>query len=1732
MPINIKIANKVLTETSHVVNTSIPVSIGNQQLSDHHLEELQTSGIDEELIRTNYRSIRGSEVVNTLNLHTLSKHHRMAVYGDVCAYGGRLCLSGNIYKPDKPRTDRKNRVVKYENPVDQPPIPILLKVPEKLAQKIADNVGVAKPENVYFWDWVLENPSVPVAIVEGDKKAASLMTNGLIPTIAVTGHTVCISKETNEVIFSTFVRGNREIILCLDNDEKLSAKQSVNLTIKKIIKAIKDKCQLQIVNHIYSEKGIDDIWLVHGQDGVRKTLHSKVKPNQWIDTSIIGLGYDADITLSQRYLPTLVLPKMESNTEDKIVLPENESVIVVKAPKGSGKTQSLTELIAYSKAHKMPSLVVTHRKELSRGNAKRWNITYIDDLEKNVGEVNNVALVIDSLPKINVNKYKGGLVIIDEFVQVLEHFNFGDTCKYKRPEILHTLHQLITTVIESGGKVILLDADADKKSIDYVCGLAQIPKAFIIENQYCQNSYKCLLSHGYLTTIGKRQRQTPIDVIALALSYAKQDKKLFICVTAQKEESNWSSTNLESLLHQYGITSVIRIDSHTIQTPNHPAFRATSNINNICNSYQVVIATPSLGTGVSIENKASFDYVFGVFTGVGSPDAARQFLMRVRDTNAQRIVYCAEESIQEDYLHLGSSTKTISQRQNELLTFAKDYLIEFDKTTLIEYSDIKANQTTQFYFNSTVEYINSTKYNYREFFKFGLKSEKVFLEETEDLTALLGDINLNSLYNDLVNIKTENTKIKTENIVNAKLLTDEQLTQTKKADGLTDNDRCNVEHTVISNRYCGYPVTEELLELDKKYEQIRLHYLITDGYEPFKQINALRGNNEISFCKGEVIEHDFIDNQKLNIQVEFLRQLDVHELVDNTTKEYFVNPDDAYFGDDTETKDILENLNFNHDEFKLVFNQRCEKLENTDIQILTRVLKVLDIKMSYKQPQIGDKRIRKYRVSKPNDIRYEIFQLWKTRDTEKAALWDKRKQELLIRIASQAITSDISITEFEQLQKKANFNDVWEQVPSFTRIKIINKVDNYKLPANNKHFILVSNDQEVEQAFSVIDQWQTVSLDVETFGNDKRNKEGLHKIKGQIRLLQLSNGYETYTFDFGKRHDPVRTTNITKLILYIQSLLGNKKRTIIGHNLNFDLGIIQNTFSPTMDCQIKDTLLGIQIFLGAYNGQEVWRGFGYGLGNLVQKFLGIKIDKTEQKSDWGIELTNSQVDYAANDPFYTYWLAHRLDEVYSDPTKFGFAKLAKWNMRKAWELECNVLIPIAEMERNGLPVDVKILNAMIVDINEKITTVLANWKELLPNIKRPTMRDKLLEHLNTKYNLSLQEIGKKSLSKYKELPEVEMRFQYLGLLNYLARLKKFVKATADGRQRINTFWSPLTGTGRTSSGGKFDDIVNIQSIPTKVSDDLENLGIEESIRSIVRPRKSEALLVSDLAAAHARIACDFAQDKLGMKVQNEDVDAHSLFALNIANCIPDEIKQVGLPDRFIGKTVTINDIDILNDFKKSSKSINACKKLRDCSKNIFYAKLNFASWRRMQQELMGQLKIAVTDQQAQAVSACFDALYPELTTYCHTIIEKLQLPENQIWIDGTLFGINEIAETGQRLLFNLNVNSSRQIKIPSTKCVASPWSRTEATAMKKSLILCHKIFRKHPDWKAQIINFVHDEIGVVCDEQYKMQVGKVLAWVMARNMQAELKNGVLHGCADFRNNTSIESQIVKSWAGK
>ncbi|WP_342745940.1 hypothetical protein [Brunnivagina elsteri] len=77
---------------------------------------------------------------------------------------------------------------------------------------------------------------------------------------------------------------------------------------------------------------------------------------------------------------------------------------------------------------------------------------------------------------------------------------------------------------------------------------------------------------------------------------------------------------------------ILRIDSESVSDPSHPAFGCIVHLNEILTKYDLVIASPSLETGVSIDIKGHFNAVWGIFQGVQSANSVRQMLARLRET--------------------------------------------------------------------------------------------------------------------------------------------------------------------------------------------------------------------------------------------------------------------------------------------------------------------------------------------------------------------------------------------------------------------------------------------------------------------------------------------------------------------------------------------------------------------------------------------------------------------------------------------------------------------------------------------------------------------------------------------------------------------------------------------------------------------------------------------------------------------------------------------------------------------------------------------------------------------------------------------------------------------------------------------------------------------------------------------------------------------------------------------
>src|SRR5215212_3484567 len=174
-----------------------------------------------------------------------------------------------------------------------------------------------------------------------------------------------------------------------------------------------------------------------------------------------------------------------------------------------------------------------------------------------------------------------------------------------------------------------------------------------------------------------------------------------------------------------------------------------------------------------------------------------------------------------------------------------------------------------------------------------------------------------------------------------------------------------------------------------------------------------------------------------------------------------------------------------------------------------------------------------------------------------------------------------------------------------------------------------------------------VALDLETTGLDPRTSE--------IRLLQVSNGDETYVIDCGA--------------LEVRSLveaLGKAK--IVAHGAVFDWAFLYEHFGVELE-NVTDTMLLAQLLAAGDMSAEK------GLGPVALNELGINLDKTQQTSDWSLPtLTEQQLDYAALDAQVLLPLHEKL-----------CAAIAEAGLQRVAQIENEALPAVARMKLEWMP---------------------------------------------------------------------------------------------------------------------------------------------------------------------------------------------------------------------------------------------------------------------------------------------------------------------------------------------------------------------------------------------------------------------------------------------------------------
>jgi hypothetical protein len=545
------------------------------------------------------------------------------------------CLPGHepthCWKPASPRLSGgfgKQKPIKYETAPKRRPGLFLCQVPLEHWRAIAKAAGLAMPADTSmgFWAWVLATPDLLLVVVEGAKKAAALISQG-IAAIGLSGvwNGRIVDRDgtgsrTSERLIPELeaLAAGRAFCFCFDADVKPATAAKVELAAVKtghLLAKANATVRIAKLPLLNGQKcGPDDLIAAKGAGPLLAVLEQA----QTLQEHAWQRRYCQERKLQPSI--TVCTPKL---WEAIPALPD-APIVGIRSAKGTGKTAGLAIWLQ----QEPQVLAITHRRSLGSSIASRLGLVWRNDLDaagglqfdeassqRFKGTPPRLCLCVDSLLALPVEALEGLLLVLDEVEQLLQHLLTSTTCRANRG----LLFQRFCHVVGHAKQVVALDADVSDATL-----------------QLLQRARRLHGADDRLSLIANRQgpgrwmarwwAQPKADAMQQALIEAVGQAPQFItCDSKRRAEL------LHDLLqHHHPNAKGLLITSDTTATA-----EGAANVRKLISEQALqgiswVIASPSISSGLSIEHD-HFRGVWGFF-GAGTFDDAEalQALARVR----------------------------------------------------------------------------------------------------------------------------------------------------------------------------------------------------------------------------------------------------------------------------------------------------------------------------------------------------------------------------------------------------------------------------------------------------------------------------------------------------------------------------------------------------------------------------------------------------------------------------------------------------------------------------------------------------------------------------------------------------------------------------------------------------------------------------------------------------------------------------------------------------------------------------------------------------------------------------------------------------------------------------------------------------------------------------------------------------------------------------------------------
>jgi hypothetical protein len=304
-----------------------------------------------------------------------------------------------------------------------------------------------------------------------------------------------------------------------------------------------------------------------------------------------------------------------------------DGLTLIKSPKGTGKTERLRSLLAEKGDS---TLLIGHRVALIRQSCERLGLECYLDIDGPL-ERWRLGVCLDSLQRLRSG---GGLqrfstIVIDESEQVLSHF-LSDTMARENRGAIFVIFQAL---LRGAKRVIALDADLGWLTFETLTKL--------LNDAPSKRKGKAAPKKPTRTHIYLNERATNRNIEVFRYDYQLQgdlkrslvDKKRIFVTSNSKKRIDAIS---ESVVEWFkGDVRQIKITSDTVNSDAVREFIEDPTKHAL--SYDLILTSPSLGTGVDIACK-QIDVVYGFFDAlITTHFDFDQQLARVRHPGAVRV---------------------------------------------------------------------------------------------------------------------------------------------------------------------------------------------------------------------------------------------------------------------------------------------------------------------------------------------------------------------------------------------------------------------------------------------------------------------------------------------------------------------------------------------------------------------------------------------------------------------------------------------------------------------------------------------------------------------------------------------------------------------------------------------------------------------------------------------------------------------------------------------------------------------------------------------------------------------------------------------------------------------------------------------------------------------------------------------------------------------------------------